>query len=743
MRLTLESALAGVRVVELDSPWTAFAGRLLAGLGAEVVLLHGVEGPAGRDEAERAHLHWMKSAHVIDQEGPDAGAPIAHWLERGDILLESCDPTDRHALGLSPSVTTEHGLTHVSITPWGTTAASPSSRPATDLTVSAAGGMMAQIGHADGPPLPVPSEQAIRLAGVHAAIGVLLARRSGPQHIDVAGVRAIAAALEAGALTYLYEDRVTPRPGNAHPLVPHQLFPARDGWVAGGLGGSPRMWDGLIEWMAEHGMAGDLADPAVRDPARLQDSRPHIMKAIGEFIATFNRDEFASEAQRRRLPWAPVLGASELPDDEHLAARGALVDVPAERGGGRDVDVAVGHLRVPPPVTWQPRYHEPRAVQPGRPLAGIRVLDLTWVLAGPSTTRLLADFGADVVKVESTSRPDPTRFAPMFRLNRDPDADHEGSGYFNNVNRGKRSVQIDLRTDEGRKLVRRLALESDVIVENYSAGVLERMGLTYEDLRQEHPHLVVARLSGLGQTGPRRSWVSYADAVSALSGLTDLVRDETGDPVGVVFGLADLVGGLHGALAITAALQAEPRGGEIDLSQLEAMVSQIGPGPLRASRADGAPTPVALHAVVPAIGDRWLAVDADARDARGALAHVLECHPDNPDDVIRGVLSRYAAGLPASVAATRLREHGVPAEPVNDGRDIVEYEPSLHDFYEVVAHEVMGPTVVEGVVQRLSRTPAQLDRGAPLLGADTTAVLASLGVTPAEQTHLDYLGVLS
>ena len=740
----LATVLDGLRVVEVGSPWTSFAGRVLAGLGAEVVLLHGPAGPVGDDDADVAHLHWMKHHQALDLDASDAPVVLADWVGRADVLLEGLDPAERDRLGLRPEdVVGDHGLIHASITPWGSTV-SQADRPATDATVTAAAGMMAQVGHPDGPPVHVPASQSIRLAGVHAALGVLLACRTGAQHVDVSAARAVAAALETGALTYLYEDRVVPRPGNAHPLVPHQLFPTRDGWIAGGLGGSPRMWDGLIEWMSEHGMAGDLADEERRNPGALPANRAHIMAAVADFVASFERDAFAEEAQARRLPFAPVLEATELADDEHLASRKALVDVPTSWGGGRDVDMAVGHLRpAPTPDYWERRTTRPRPPdRTVRPLAGVRVLDLTWVLAGPSATRVLADFGADVVKVESVGRPDPTRFAPMFRLNRHPEADHEGSGYFNNVNRGKRSVQVDLRTDEGRDVVRRLALAADVIVENYSAGVLERLGLSYADLCDDRPDLVVVRLSGLGQTGPRRSWVSYADAVSALSGLTALARDEAGDPVGVVFGLADLVGGLHGALAVVAALDASPRGGEVDLSQLEAMVSQIGADPLRASRGLDPRGDVGLLAVVAGIDDRWLVVDARHAQARHALATELGRRGDASDEDLRAALAVHAAGLPAGLLAARLRRRGIPAEAVADGRDIVEHEPALHGFYEVVTHASMGATVVEGVVAQLSRTPAHLDRGAPLLGADTADVLATIDLDPAAQARLAEEGIL-
>jgi len=151
-------------------------------------------------------------------------------------------------------------------------------------------------------------------------------------------------------------------------------------------------------------------------------------------------------------------------------------------------------------------------------LDGVRVLDLTWVLAGPYVTKILGEHGADIVKVESAHRQDPTRFSPSMRLR--PGASPDESGYFLNFNCNKRSLTPNLRTEEGRDLLRRLVSVVDVVVENFSPGVLDRWGLGYERMREQNPDVILVSMAGAGQTGPWRRAVTFADTLAAMSGLT-------------------------------------------------------------------------------------------------------------------------------------------------------------------------------------------------------------------------------
>jgi crotonobetainyl-CoA:carnitine CoA-transferase CaiB-like acyl-CoA transferase len=223
------------------------------------------------------------------------------------------------------------------------------------------------------------------------------------------------------------------------------------------------------------------------------------------------------------------------------------------------------------------------------------------VLAGPYVTKILGEHGADIVKVESVHRQDPTRFAPSMRLR--PDASPDESGYFLNFNRNKRSLALNLRTPRGQRLLQRLIAVVDVVVENFSPGVLDRWGLGYAQMQEINPDVVLVSMAGVGQTGPWRSAVTFADTLAAMSGLSY----ETGrPPPGLTFGLGDMVAANAAALGALDLLH-RGRGGHVDLSQLEAMAAHLGPALLEAADARTRSGP--LPGVFRTRGDdRWIAI---------------------------------------------------------------------------------------------------------------------------------------
>ncbi|MDH6626195.1 crotonobetainyl-CoA:carnitine CoA-transferase CaiB-like acyl-CoA transferase [Streptomyces sp. LBL] len=759
-----ESAL---RVVELSSPFTRFAGRLLVGLGFDVVLVEPPEGDATRREGSGdAFVHWHagKRSVSVDTGTGTGTAELRRLLEGADILLDGTpDGAETLADGL------DH-LVHVRVTPFGLVG--PRTHwQGTDLVVAALGGMLAQVGDPDGPPLRLPESQAEQLAGVNAAIAALLgmrARRTGAgQLVDVSAQACVAAALEAGALAYLHEDRVPPRPGRVHPLVPHGLFRAADGYLGGGLGGSPRMWDALLAWLVEEGAEADLAEPRWQDPAERKRHQEHVFKVVQDFVGRWPKAEFAERAQARKLPWAAVDLPHELPDNPQLAARAFFTRVRTPEGertdlgfpfafpegrriqeletAGLDADRHLLDERRPAPTTSVAQDPIRPAPDGIRALDGIRVLDLTWVLAGPYCTKILADHGAEVIKVESAGRPDPTRFAPFMHLSRDGHKDPNTNGYFNEVNRNKRSIALDTRTEEGVAVLRDLIAHSDVLVENFSSTVMKKLGLGYEELRRINPDIVYVSMSGMGHTGPRNGWVSYADTVSASGGLTGLTGWGPDDVVGVIYGHGDIVAGLQAALATVAALEHRDttgRGQHIDLSQLEAIAAHMGTsllgGPEVRPTGNSHPSwsPQGVYRCLGA--DRWLAVSVRDDTEWAALCEVIG-RPELVTDertrtaqarrqagtLVDGALGQWARTMSADAAAELLQARGVPAGAVQDGRELVEHDPQLRarGFYVRREHPVAGAFLHEGVPIRLTRTPGGIRESAPVLGADTDEVL--------------------
>lgn len=214
---------------------------------------------------------------------------------------------------------------------------------------------------------------------------------------------------------------------------------------------------------------------------------------------------------------------------------------------------------------------EPSSAAWQGPLQGVRVLDFTRVLAGPSAALALADLGAEVIKVEPPEGGDETRSFPPFR-------DGE-SHYFLSVNRGKKSIVIDLKTEAGVALARELAMQADVLIENYRPDVMARLGLAYETLSAHNPGLIYCSISGFGQTGPLRDQPSFDIVLQALSGALSVNGEAGGEPTKLGIPLGDLVGGINGPIAVLAALHerhATGRGRRIDVSLLDGMIGMLG-----------------------------------------------------------------------------------------------------------------------------------------------------------------------
>jgi crotonobetainyl-CoA:carnitine CoA-transferase CaiB-like acyl-CoA transferase len=770
-----------LRVLDLTDELAFQGARLLVGLGADVVRTD--PGP-DLDPAARAHWHagkrWVPAPDDATLDALAAGA---------DIVLESGPAPSLRGAGPDGRSRWPHAV-HVVVTPFGLTGPRRHWR-GDDLVVASAGGMTWLGGRADGPPKPPPGEQAVQVAGAHAAIaallGILARDRTGTgQLADISAQEAAAATLETGAIAWIHAGRYPVRNGGVYEHVAHRIFAAADGFVAGGYSGSNRMWTDLLAWLTEEGEAADLQDPRWNDAVTRWQGREHVDAVVAGFCANRGARQIAEQGRTRALPWAEVVSPARLPDNPQLRDRDFFVTVRGtDLPGGQVEDVgfpsevlprpvALGTIAAAPPdrpwITGTARGIQPAALREadlGGALRGLRVLDLTWVLAGPYATKLLAEHGADIIKIESAHRQDPTRFAPSMRLR--PGAGPDDSGYFLNFNRNKRSVALNLRTSEGQRLLRDLAARCDVVIENFSPGVLARWGMDYASLRERNPDVILVSMAGVGQTGPWRDAVTFADTLAAMSGLSLQTRDPGGNPQGLTFGLGDMVAANSAVLA-TLDLVSRRQGGHVDLSQLEAMAAAMGPAVAEAALGQPGPdarTPAhpnrsvraVPHGVYPAAGDdRWVAIAVQDQQQWQALARLVASAPSAGatsqaqageaslagmaglpgsadlaarrarEDDIDAALAAWTRGQDATALAARLQAAGIAAAVVATGRDLVEEDEQLaaRDFYPVLRHPIAGPVRHEGIVARLSATPGALTRPAPLLGQHTAEVLSDL-----------------
>jgi crotonobetainyl-CoA:carnitine CoA-transferase CaiB-like acyl-CoA transferase len=400
------------------------------------------------------------------------------------------------------------------------------------------------------------------------------------------------------------------------------------------------------------------------------------------------------------------------------------------------------------------------------PLAGVRVADFTWVWAGPFCTLQLAHLGAEVIRVESATRLCVTRLLPPF-ANFEPGPNR--SGYFNQYNQGKKSLTLDLKRPEAIAVAKRLCAASDIVVENFAAGVMDRMGLGYDVLRTLRPDVIMIALSGYGATGPDGDKVSYGPAQVPLSGLSSVTGYRGHPPMHVGISYGDPTGGLHGAVAVLAALLHRARTGRgqyIDLSQWETTMAVLPEGIVEytmngaAPPRDGNRDPhMAPHGVFRAAGDdRWLAIaiedDASwrrftavidrpdlAEDVRFATLVARKRHEDELEELV----TAWTAERDAGAAADALQAAGIPAFVAATNRDLAEdAHLAARSFPVTLEHPEVGAMLHLGVPWRMSASDCRVRRPAPCLGQDTDQVLRDVcGYAADEIECLRAAGVLA
>lgn len=401
-------------------------------------------------------------------------------------------------------------------------------------------------------------------------------------------------------------------------------------------------------------------------------------------------------------------------------------------------------------------------------LAGLRVIDLSRILAGPTATQLLADLGAEVIKIERPGHGDDTRgWGPPF-VTDDSGAETRESAYFLSANRGKHSVAVNIAAPEGQAIVRALAAEADILVENFKPGDLARYGLDYPTLRALNPRLVYCSITGFGQTGPNAQRAGYDFLVQGEAGLMSLTGAADGPPMKAGVGVADLMCGMYATVGILAAIQSRHTTGQgqhIDIALMDAQVAMLvnqgvaylTDGQVPPRRGNDHPTIVPYGTFPASDGSFILAVGNDAQFARFVTAagapglatdarFATNAARVRNREVLIGLLAALTAGRPASAWLDICKENTVPAGPVNDLQQVFDSpQVAARGLRLRLAHPVAeaGHVDLIGNPLKMSGTPVTYDRAPPTLGADTAAVLRRhLGLGRAELQALAEAGII-
>ncbi len=745
-------ALGGVRVVELGSGIaTAFAARLLGDLGADIVKVEPQEGDP------------LRRAEPLLEDGTSLLFELCNWGKRsvvsdGAALLAGADAViaTPDALPATPAelVAAHPGLTVTTVAAFGATG--PLSHwTATDLILQATGGIMQISGTSDREPLKHGLQQTLWCGGLNAAYATLAAHLGGGGvHVDLSLQECMASELVINEAHYAFMGAVQGRrPPGGDPLAGEPL-PAADGWVSlqtSGLISAKR----LADLFDDH----RLDDPRFASTESRMRHASELRAILAEHLETESGRSFFLRASREGYLTGFVQTPSELMRCPQLAARGVwhtFDDLPNVRFPAAIASMSATPQRIrgrAPALggampSWAPREARNRRTAP---LAGVRVLDLSTVFAVPYMGALMADLGAEVIKVEPPHRLDQTRalFGHPF-VDNAPGRDWwDRSGLFQVVNRGKRSLTLDLAQEEGREVLRELLVETDVLLDNFTPRVLRGWGMTPDLLHDTYPGLVSLSNTGYGSTGPWAAFRAQGTSLEATMGISHLTGYRDGKPSRVGQSYPDFVACWSGLVALLAALLHRERTGEgqhIDLGmyQLGVVVMPEAVLQLQAhgeelSRRGNEDIAAYASGLVPAAGeDRWLAVSFPSAEA---LERALGVAP-GADPM--ATVAAWALDRDAADAAAELQAAGVPAGPVLDARDLLTSEHlRARGFYEDV--DVGRDCGVRPVIGRPYRLDgAHVGGPGPSFGEANDDVLRGvLGFGDERIAELQRLGVIA
>ena len=763
--------LGPYRVLDLSDERGWFAGFLLAQLGADVVL---VEPPGGwpRGYEHEAYNRGKRSVVAADAKA------VALLAADADIVLHNDGlPFD---VDLSALRAESDRLVTVHITPWGETGPKAHWR-ATDLTLFASSGQLAVTGDSDRPPVRISIPQAWLHGASQAAVAALVAlehraRTGVGQHVDLSTQQAVC---ETALSAVLYAPSGLPEVEREAggikfgPALLRSVYPCVDGHVVITIAFGPMigpMFRRFMEWVFEEGFcdratldtdwvnyalllqAGDLS---------IQDLE-ELMDLVARFALTKTKAEIQERGLRDSLLVCPVNDLQDVLDSPQLADRGFWDGVDGARLPGPIVSASRTPLRrlISAPIADQHR--DDLAPDPGlealravsatipegaasdRPLAGLKVADLAWVAAAPLATKILAHFGATVVRVETQNRPCLLRGALGHR---DDIPEQENAIAWHSTNANKRTIALDLSKPEAREVVRDLVGWADVVTESFTPGTMAAWGLGYDDLCKLNPDLIMLSSCVMGQTGPFKDFAGFGNMAASVAGFFDITGWADRGPAGPYLAYTDYCAPRFTVVALLAAVDHHRRTGEgqhLDFSQMESAIHLLTPALLelqdtgrKRTRRGNDDDHLAPHGVYPVCGeDRWVAIVVEDDEQWRSLCIEMRrsdlADLDTPARLARRseldeTLAAWTAGQMPAGLAYRLQAHGIAAHHVQNSDGCLD-DPQLNhrEHFEWVPHQSARRAVVDGVPYKMSAAHSGFDWAGPTYGEHSMEVLEDL-----------------
>jgi len=813
--------LSHLKVLDLTDHRGALAGRIFAQLGADVVQVETAEGSDARRQEpftpEGDSLYWAaygagRRSIALDLDDAGDRKTFEDLVKRADVLFEAANPGADRLEAYEAMKALNPGLIHVQVTPYGLTG--PKAGYAdSDLTIWASGCPLLPVAAVADQPYRISVPQAWHHAVMDGVQGALVAyferKRSGlGQHVEVSAqasatqsTLSMSLAAAVGHQGFTLRKTVAslkkqPDLSGSGARTNKSKWTVQDGLVEMHLAMGPatgRFTNKLFQFLKEEGAPGaeEFAEwdwPTIQDriiaDEITEDDLQRARDCVAAFLEPFHKYDAVEMALKQKVLMAPICTVEDLLKSDHQKARDFFREVPFK---GRTLhqpgpfarynDGAFAPLGEAPEVDADREAVlrdwlgiEPAAFEGSgrneRPFAGLKVLDLAWVVAGPMIGRNLADFGADVIRVESSKRVETARLLGPFPGGT---VDKMRSGQFENCNTGKYGLSLDLGSEAAREVLMDLVEWADVIVESFAPGQMDRWGLGYEVLKQRNPSVIMLSTSLMGQKGPWSRLAGFGNIGGAMSGYQQLVGPDGGLPVGPYGPYTDYVGPRFALIALLAALDHREKTGEggwMDVSQSETGMQGMADrfadfevnGVVAACHGNRDPM-MAPNNTYPCVkhghDDRWVAITVrnDAEWAR--LAEMVGGDLANPDfatlpgrkaaeEAIDAALRAWTADQEAVEVEKRLQAVGIPAHVAASADDLYADPQIAHwgHFIDLTRQDGVVSTV-EACRWHLSRTPAAPERASPDYGRDNDHVLRQvLGYGADRVEGLDRAGAL-